>query len=140
MLRRIEYEITPVEANEISRAWSGAASLAAHGQLRTRSNQDRVNDIWRRIGEEMGFDHTTIERGNGVNTISAITTETDAVRADRRAEAAKAERNAKIGRLEHEIAERQAILNGIARGTGGLDGRNTGGSFLRVRNRIADHL
>ena len=112
MLPRILYEITQADADEISQAWCAGPLRAVQGQNH-RSNQARVNDIWRRIGKEMGFDPTTMERGNGVNTISAITTETEAVRAERRANAAKAERETQIARLEQEIAERQAILNGM---------------------------
>ena len=114
MCPRINYEITEADAGAILEAWNAAPPMVILGHT-PRSNQDNVNDVWRRIGEKMGFDHTTVKPILSKEGLffSAIPNETEDVLAERMAKRVKIARDEYIARLEREIAERQSTLNGL---------------------------
>ena len=92
MLPRTNYEMTQDDLDVILEACIVVPYMIIGGQA-PRSQQENVNEAWRRLGEKMGFDHMTVKPiiGKGGLFFSAIPNETEAVIAERMAKLAGAE-------------------------------------------------
>lgn len=70
-----------------------------------RSQQDRANDAWARLGERMGFDSTTVQPdGKGDRFFTAIPSETELHKKERLEREAEEKRQNEIADITARIA------------------------------------
>jgi len=108
---RTNYEMSEAQLKRILEACRPVPVMMI-GSCEGPSQQENANAAWQRLGEEMGFDHMTVEPRSGMGNrfFTAIPSENETQRKEREAKEAEHKRQLEIDRLENEISERQKQL------------------------------
>ena len=111
MYPRVEYEMSEEDLQDILRACKPVPVMKV-GSYVPPSPQDNANMAWRKLGEKMGFDYTTVRPidRKGQRFFSAVPSETEAQREERKARQAEEKRKLDIATLKAEIEERKKKL------------------------------
>ena len=114
MYPRINYEMTEEDLNEILKACEPVSMIML--QCGTPSSpQENANRAWKRLSEKMGFDSETVQPipGKGNRFFTAVSSETEDQRKERKLKEVKDKKQAEIATLEKEIAEKQKKLDDL---------------------------
>ncbi len=59
-MARVEYEMTEEDLAELKNAFRPIPLVAIHTGM-PRSQQERANDAWQKLGDKMSFQHMTVK-------------------------------------------------------------------------------
>src|SRR5207342_1460043 len=107
------YEMTQAQLDAIMDACKPTPAMWLSGGTPIGGTpQENANAAWNRLGKEMGFDYMTVQpdHSKGGRFFTAIPTETESQRAERKQREDADKRQAEIDRLNKEIeAKKQRI-------------------------------
>jgi len=114
MYPRTSYEMTEDDLKELLEACKPVMAIAVGG-IGPSSPQENANRAWKRLGEKMGFDSSTVQpiQGKDAKHFSAVPNETEEQKTDRLEREKEAKKKAEIQQLKIEISERQERLDGL---------------------------
>ena len=106
MYPRTNYEMSEADLATLLNAMKSVPAMMIGGTLPS-SQQDNANHAWAALGTKMGFDHMTVRPivGQGNRFFSAVPSENETQRGERRVREAEAARIDEIKVLEAGIAE-----------------------------------
>jgi len=108
---RTNYEMTEEDLSKILDACKPTLAIKVGG-FTGSSPQENANRAWGALGKKMGFDHMTVQPASGGNRFfSAIPSETEEQRTERKRLEAQEEMRAEIEKLECEMAAKQIRLD-----------------------------
>ena len=114
----VEYEMSNQDLEAILEACKPTPVMMI-GNYSPPSPQENANNAWRKLGEQMGFDHLTVRpvHGKGQRFFTAIPSETPEARAERVAREKEERRKLDLQIAEHELRmaqEKVDLLRGKA--------------------------
>ena len=110
MYPRTNYEMTEDDLNRILEACKPVPYIVIGGHP-PRSQQENANAAWAELGKRMGFDEMTVQPDSrGTRYFTAISSETEAERAQRMALEEKERYERERERLQKVIADAEAQL------------------------------
>jgi len=109
MYPRTEYEMTEEDLATLLAAMKPVAHIMIGGSFPS-SQQENANRAWAALGLKMGFDPMSVRpfEGKGNRSFTAVPSETEEARKERLADEASLRNHQEIGRLQEEIAQKQA--------------------------------
>lgn len=112
MYPRTEYEMTEEQLASLLEACKPVPVIMIGG-FAPSSPQENANHAWAALGKILGFDHMTVRPlpGKGHRFFTAVPSESEEVRKERKSREAEERRQSEIKRLTAEIARLEAQLS-----------------------------